>query len=89
MTLCIHAGIAAADVLCCARLGVHHDGQDHRGAVQLLARVSPSLSRDLDTLLGLKTPSGYSARGASAADRKRARRAMDRLVDEAQLARSG
>lgn len=26
ITLCIHAGIAAADVICCARLGVHATG---------------------------------------------------------------
>lgn len=89
VTLCIHAGIAAADVICCARLGVHHEGQNHREAVDLLARVSRPLSRDLETLLGMKTRSGYSAAGSSTKDRKQARRAVDRLLDAAQQADSG
>ena len=36
ITLCVHAGIAAADVLCCARMGVHAQGDDHTEAVALL-----------------------------------------------------
>jgi hypothetical protein len=32
ITLCVHAGIAAADVVCCSRLGVHASGQDHAAA---------------------------------------------------------
>jgi hypothetical protein len=27
VTLCVHAGIAAADVICCARLGQHAQGE--------------------------------------------------------------
>ena len=40
VTLCVHAGIAAGDVLCCKRLGYHAQGQDHTQAVRLLAKVS-------------------------------------------------
>jgi hypothetical protein len=41
VTLCVHAGIAAADVLCCAAFGVHAIGDDHNGAAELLGRVRP------------------------------------------------
>jgi hypothetical protein len=37
--LCILAGIAAADVICCAKLGYHSEGQDHTSAVTLLSSV--------------------------------------------------
>jgi hypothetical protein len=29
VTLCVHAGIAASDVICCASLGEHAQGEDH------------------------------------------------------------
>lgn len=29
VTLCVHAGIAASDVICCARLGEHAKDEDH------------------------------------------------------------
>ena len=35
VTLCVHAGIAAADVICCKRLGEHSRGEDHTAAVAL------------------------------------------------------
>lgn len=34
VTLCVHAGVAAADVICCARLGVYHSGENHNEAVR-------------------------------------------------------
>lgn len=40
ITLCVHAGIAAADVICCARLGKHHQGQNHHGAISLLEHAT-------------------------------------------------
>jgi hypothetical protein len=52
VTMCVHAGIAASDVLCCARLGVHAVGENHQEAVDLLRRVDAQLARDLATLLG-------------------------------------
>ena len=83
VTLCVHAGIAAADVLCCARLGVHASGQDHAAAAALLDRVNTELGKDLRRLLGLKTKAGYGATRSGPADRKSAGRAASRLVDAA------
>lgn len=37
--LCVHAGIAASDVVCCAKLGEHAQGENHDEAVGLLAPV--------------------------------------------------
>ncbi len=83
ITLCVHAGIAAADVLCCARMGVHAQGDDHTDAVALLERVDSELAAHLRTLLAMKTAAGYGALRLSAAKQKRAGRAMRHLVDAA------
>jgi dihydropteroate synthase len=83
VTMCVHAGIAASDVLCCARLGVHAVGENHQEAVGLLRRVDAQLARDLATLLGLKTKSGYSAHPTGAEERLRVDRAANRLVQAA------
>jgi hypothetical protein len=80
VTLCVHAGIAAADVICCARLGEHATGQNHTEAVELLARVDKALSRDLSKLLGMKTRAGYSSTPVSAANARSAVRSATRLV---------
>ncbi len=61
VTLCVHAGIAAADVICCTRLGEIAQGENHNEAVQLLTRADPSSAKYLQTLLGMKTRAGYSA----------------------------
>ncbi|MGH2625206.1 MAG: hypothetical protein ACRDHY_00975, partial [Anaerolineales bacterium] len=34
VTLCIHAGIAAADAICCAKLGEHAHGESGPGCSQ-------------------------------------------------------
>src|SRR5207248_6918973 len=83
VTLCVHAGIAAADVLCCARLGEHAQGENHTEAIALLRTADRELANDLSTLLGMKTFAGYSAIKSTADKRKRAGRAMRRLVDAA------
>ena len=83
VTLCVHAGIAAADAICCARLGVHATGQDHSAATALLSQVDKSLAKDLQRLLGLKTKAGYSSAPSSAADRRTAGRTAARLVEAA------
>jgi hypothetical protein len=83
ITMCVHAGIAAADVICCAQLGEHSWGDDHDAAVRLLAKVDTSMSRHLNTLLRMKTRAGYSAQPSSGADRKRAGRAAGALVEYA------
>lgn len=33
VTLCVHAGIAAPDVICCASLGEHAQGENHSEAI--------------------------------------------------------
>lgn len=80
VTLCVHAGIAAADVICCARLGEHATGQSHAEAVELLARVDKTSARDLSKLLGMKTRAGYSSTLISAANARAALRGATRLL---------
>jgi len=83
VTLCVHAGIAAADVICCVSLGVHAVGESHSEALALLESVRPDgseLAKSLRTLLGMKTRAGYAAEPVAAQDRKRAQRQTERLV---------
>lgn len=82
-TLAVHAGIAAADVICCTYLGKHHQGDDHRGAIDLMASVDAGLARHLKTLLDLKTQAGYSHDTITLAALKKAGRAMTALVEAA------
>ena len=90
VTLCVHAGIAAADVLCCIAMGTHVQGENHNEAVAHLAKVRPDgkvLSNSLRTLLVMKTRAGYSHQQVNANDRKRAQRAAERLVQTARQRR--
>jgi hypothetical protein len=83
VTLYVHAGVAAADVICCIALGEHSRGEDHEEAVALLRRVRPDgteLAKSLSPLLGMKTRAGYGHRAVLADDRKRAQRNAERLV---------
>ena len=80
VTLLIHAGIAAADVICCTRLGYHAMGDNHAEAIAVLALVDSNLAGDLGTLLDMKTRSGYTHETSSVGNRKRAQRAADRLI---------
>lgn len=77
-------GIAAADVICCARLGQHHQGDDHQVVVALVAKVDQTAAKNLKALLDMKTRSGYSATLASKTDQKRAGRAAAALVQAAE-----
>lgn len=83
VTLCVHAGIAAADVICCARLGEYAHGDDHQEAVALLSKADRANAKYLKVLLDLKTRSGYSATPTSKTDQKRAGRAAAALVSAA------
>jgi hypothetical protein len=83
VTLCVHAGIAASDVLCCRALGHHVQGDNHNEAIAELRKVDKDLARDLQTLLGMKTRAGYSDTGVTANQGKRAFRSADRLVNAA------
>ena len=86
VTLCVHAGTAAADVVCCSRLGKHAQGENHEEALALLAQANRSLRPHLAVLLQLKTRSGYSAQFTPASEQKRAGRAAKALMEAARRA---
>jgi hypothetical protein len=86
VTLCVHAGIAASDVICCASLGEHAQGEDHGEAVGLLKKANGQAAKHLSTLLNLKTKSGYSYSPVTAEEFKRAGRAAEALVEAARRA---
>ncbi len=91
VTLCIHAGIAAADTLCCEALGHHAQGDDHNQAIAELSRVRPGgeeLSGDLRALLQMKPRAEYGPVPVTGEQRKRAWRRAERLVEAARLRRS-
>jgi hypothetical protein len=86
VTLCVHAGIAAADAICCNALGLHARGESHHEAVQLLKSVRPGgteLGGALEILLGFKSRVGYSSEPVSAEIRKRSGRQATKLVSAA------
>jgi hypothetical protein len=77
VTLCVHAGIAAADTLTAHRLQVHNVGDNHHVAIGLLRQVQPEgpdLATHLAALLALKTKAGYTHRPVSAHERLQAGR---------------
>lgn len=81
------AGIAAADALCCVRLGVRHRGQDHHGAVDLLRTIRPGgtkLATDLAAVLAVKDMSHYGETFVSKTKLTSTMRAAARLVAAAQ-----
>jgi hypothetical protein len=86
VTLCVHAGVAAADVICCVALGKYAQGEDHNAAVAHLSKVRPNgreLGNSLRTLLGMKTRAGYSHEQIRAAELTRALRAAQGLLNAA------
>jgi hypothetical protein len=91
VTLCVHAGIAASDVICCKALGHYVQGDDHLQAVGELSKVTPNgkqLGNDLRALLQVKDRASYAAPPVSAEQRKRAWRRAESLVEAARLRRS-
>lgn len=92
VTMCVHAGIAASDVICCATLGHFVQGEDHNQAIAELSKVRPDgekLGGDLRALLMMKTRAGYAAPPVSADQRKRAWRRAESLVEAARSRRVG
>jgi hypothetical protein len=83
VTLLVHAGIAAADVICCARLGEYAHGANHNDAIALLKKADAGAARHLETLLKMKTRVGYGHTPASSEDLKKAQRAGDALLKTA------
>lgn len=88
VTLYVHAGIAASDAICCARLGVHASGENHAEAVELLRSAVGPTARHLQALLSLKSKAGYSHVRVTGTDVKRAQRAAEHLLDAAGVAGS-
>lgn len=84
--LYVDSGIAAADVICCVRLGAHSNTGKHNEAVALLKRADNGSERHLNTLLNLKNKAAYTHQGLTAAELKRMNRAAERLVEAARLA---
>lgn len=85
VTLCVHAGIAAADVLCCAKLNEHSVSPNHKFAVKLLAAIDVENSVHLETLLDLKGHAGYSDLTVPEGARTNAKLAAETLVEAASL----
>jgi Domain of unknown function (DUF4129) len=83
VSLLVLAGIAASDVICCARLDKHSSGESHQEALALLKQAAPELAPALKTLLDMKTRIAYGHKPASAGDRKRALRAAAALAEAA------
>lgn len=91
VTLCVHAGVAASDVICCEAFGHFVQGEDHLQAIAELSRVTPDgvgLGKDLQALLQMKSRAGYAAPPVTADQRKRAWRRAERLVEAARKRRT-
>lgn len=65
--LLVDAGIAASDVICCVRLGVHSNSGTHSDAVTLLERADKGSETYLSTLLGLKNKAANTHQAPTAA----------------------
>ncbi|MFN2538881.1 MAG: hypothetical protein ABR549_12165 [Mycobacteriales bacterium] len=78
------AGIAAADAICCVRLGRRSSSSNHDDAVRLLAEVDGALARHLAVLIEIKTPSQYGTSLLNKDKVIRAMRAASELVSAAE-----
>jgi hypothetical protein len=80
------AAIAAADAICCLRLGMRNSSDRHADAIALLETVVPdgkSLARDLQTVLAEKDAVQYGVTLVSESRTKRILRAAEKLVTRA------
>ncbi|AZG44569.1 hypothetical protein [Gordonia insulae] len=84
--LYVDAGIAASDVICCVRLGVHSNTGNHAEAAALLKRADSGSERHLNTLLNLKNKATYTHQDLISAELKRMIPAAQHLVESAKLA---
>jgi hypothetical protein len=89
VTLCVQAGIAASDVICCARLGQYSPGEDHYEAVELLSKADARSAKHLRLLLAMQVKAAYSHVRATPEEAKRAARAADALVESARRVSAG
>jgi hypothetical protein len=84
--LFVDAGIAASDVICCVRLGMHSSSGIHSDAVTLLKTADRGSERHLSTLLGLKNKAAYTHQALSTNECKKMNRAASQLVEAAKRA---
>ncbi|GAA1715044.1 MULTISPECIES: hypothetical protein [Dietzia] len=84
--LYVNAGIAASDVICCVRLGVHSNTGNHSEAVALLKKADSGSERHLNTLLNLKNKAAYTHQDLTDGELKKMSRAADHLVEAAKQA---
>ena len=84
--LYVDAGIAASDVICCIRLGVHSNTGSHSEAVAMLKRADGGSERHLNVLLNLKNKAAYTHQHLTAVDLKKMNRAAEHLVEAAKRA---
>jgi hypothetical protein len=92
VTLCVHAGIAASDVICCAALGHFVQGEDHNQAIAELSKVRPRRREAGRRSQGAphdEDRAGYAAPPVNAAQRKQAWRRAEGLVETARSRRAG
>jgi hypothetical protein len=80
VTLAVHAGIAASDVICLRRLGYYWRSGNHHEAIEHLRRADSGSAGHLTTLLGLKTRAGYGHDAMTATGVTRSIRAMQTLA---------
>lgn len=85
-SLLVDAGIAAADAICCVRLGQRSADGNHAAAVDLIAGVDVEAAKRLRTLLSLKSQAQYDTDDPSAQKLTAARRAAQALVTSARTA---
>lgn len=83
VTLAVHAGIAAADVICIGALGHYSASGAHDEALALVRKVDRAACTALSRILSVKTKAGYTHRSASASDVITAENALAKLMDVA------
>lgn len=86
--LFVDAGIAAADVICCVRLGVHSSSGNHSEAVALLEQADKGSGKHLSVPLGLKNKAAYTDEDLSSAECTKMNRAASQLVESAKRVRA-
>lgn len=78
------AGIAAADSICCRRLGRHAVGDDHQQAMALVeeaGEVGREARRHLETLLAIKHKAQYEEVDPTVTEARKAIRAMRSILE--------
>lgn len=87
VTLAIHAGIAAADVICIAKLGRYAPTGSHDESIRTLKQADPDAAKHLSRLLSIKTKAGYTYHPVSRDEIATAIRAYRALLEIASAAR--